>query len=71
MNIEEKFRDSTKCVHIGTDPDPTWGSIVTPIYQTTTYAIPNISELIERGTGIRKQATHTPVQGTPRREQPR
>lgn len=48
MTIEKKYGDSTKCVHIGTDADPTWGSIITPIYQTTTYAIPNVPELIQR-----------------------
>jgi methionine-gamma-lyase len=42
------FGPSTKCVHAGTEADPSWGSIVTPIYQTTTYAIPNVSELIAR-----------------------
>ena len=37
---------STKCVHVGTEADPTWGSVVTPIYQTTTYSIPNVEDLI-------------------------
>jgi O-acetylhomoserine/O-acetylserine sulfhydrylase-like pyridoxal-dependent enzyme len=37
---------STKCVHVGSEPDPVYGSIVTPIHQTTTYAIPNVAELV-------------------------
>jgi methionine-gamma-lyase len=48
MKKKENFGPSTKCVHVGSEPDPTWGSIVTPIHQTTTYAIPNVGELIAR-----------------------
>ncbi len=48
MVKEENFGSSTKCVHLGTEPDPSWGSITTPIYQTTTYAVPNVAELIAR-----------------------
>ena len=48
MTKEEDFGRSTKCVHAGTEPDPTWGSIVPPIYQTTTYAVPDVPELIAR-----------------------
>ena len=31
----------TRCVHAGQSPDPTTGSIMTPIYQTSTYAQPS------------------------------
>ena len=48
MTKEKIYGDSTKCVHVGTDADPTWGAVVTPIYQTTTYAIPDVPELIAR-----------------------
>ncbi len=48
MTKKENMGLSTKCVHVGTEPDPAWGSIVTPIYQTTTYAVPNVTELIAR-----------------------
>jgi methionine-gamma-lyase len=48
LTEKKNYGESTKCVHVGTDADPTWGSIVTPIYQTTTYAIPNVSELVAR-----------------------
>jgi cystathionine beta-lyase/cystathionine gamma-synthase len=34
-------------VHIGGGVDTAYGSLVTPIYQTTTYEIPSIAELIE------------------------
>jgi len=27
----------TKFIHAGTEPDPTTGAIMTPIYQTSTY----------------------------------
>ncbi len=32
MNIE------TLAIHAGQDPDPVWGAVMTPIYQTSTYA---------------------------------
>ncbi|MBN2334737.1 aminotransferase class I/II-fold pyridoxal phosphate-dependent enzyme [Candidatus Bathyarchaeota archaeon] len=48
MTKKEDFGRSTKCVHTGTEPDPAWGSIVPPIYQTTTYAVPDVPELIAR-----------------------
>lgn len=28
----------TKCIHAGVEPDPTTGAVMTPIYQTSTYA---------------------------------
>ena len=45
---EHNYGPSTKCVHTGTEEDPSWGAIVTPIYQTTTYAVPDVPELIAR-----------------------
>ena len=48
MIDEKSLGPSTKCVHVGTEPDPAHGAIATPIYQTTTYAIPNVGELIAR-----------------------
>lgn len=29
---------STRAIHAGQEPDPTTGAIMTPIYQTSTYA---------------------------------
>ncbi len=28
----------TRAIHVGQDPDPTTGAVITPIYQTSTYA---------------------------------
>ncbi|MBW2178629.1 MAG: PLP-dependent transferase, partial [Deltaproteobacteria bacterium] len=47
MENKEGLGQSTKCVHIGGGVDTAYGSLVTPIYQTTTYEIPSIAELIE------------------------
>ena len=35
---EENMKFGTKAIHAGVDPDPTTGAIMTPIYQTSTYA---------------------------------
>lgn len=35
---------STKAIHAGQDPDPTTGAVMTPIYQTATYAQTGINE---------------------------
>ncbi len=59
MTKKEDLGYSTKCVHIGTEPDPAWGSIVTPIYQTSTYAIPDVRELIERYRNKKPGYTYT------------
>jgi len=32
------FRPATRAVHAGSDPDPSTGAVVVPIYQTSTYA---------------------------------
>jgi len=40
---------STKQVHAGTKPDPLTGSILTPIYQTTTYVQPSVDEYLAKG----------------------
>lgn len=48
MTDDRGLGPSTKCVHAGTEPDPAHGAIATPIYQTTTYAIPSVEELIAR-----------------------
>ena len=48
MKKEEGLGPSTKCVHVASDPDPAYGAIVPPIYQSTTYAVPNVPDLIAR-----------------------
>ncbi|MDX1939184.1 MAG: cystathionine gamma-synthase [Saprospiraceae bacterium] len=34
----ENMKFATKAIHAGVDPDPTSGAVMTPIYQTSTYA---------------------------------
>jgi len=38
MSNDKQYRFGTKAIHAGIKPDPTTGAIMTPIYQTTTYA---------------------------------
>lgn len=44
-------RFDTKCVHLGTHPDPTTGALATPIYQTSTFAFRNADEGARRFKG--------------------
>ena len=46
MTSTKKQRFGTRAVHAGQQPDPTTGAIMTPIYQTSTYA--------QEGIGIHK-----------------
>jgi len=39
----------TRQIHAGVTPDPLTGSILTPIYQTTTYVQPSVDEYMSRG----------------------
>ena len=43
------MRFSTKQIHAGIEIDPKTGSIVTPIYQTTTYVQPSVDEYLSKG----------------------
>src|SRR5271156_4331687 len=47
---------STDAIHIGQEPDPTTGSIVAPIYQTSTY----VQESIGRNKGFDYARTNHP-----------
>ena len=40
---------STRQIHAGVTPDPITGSILTPIYQTTTYVQPSVDEYMSKG----------------------
>jgi len=40
---------STRQIHAGVTPDPMTGSILTPIYQTTTYVQPSVDEYMSKG----------------------
>ncbi|MBA4801677.1 MAG: cystathionine gamma-synthase [Euryhalocaulis sp.] len=39
--MHDNKRIATRCIHAGQSPDPTTGAIMTPIYQTSTYAQPS------------------------------
>ena len=39
----------TRQIHAGVTPDPTTGSILTPIYQSTTFVQPSIDEYLSKG----------------------
>jgi cystathionine beta-lyase/cystathionine gamma-synthase len=43
------MRFSTKQIHAGIEADPKTGSILTPIYQTTTYVQPSVDEYLSKG----------------------
>ena len=38
MKLPERARFATICLHAGQTPDPSTGAIITPIFQTATYA---------------------------------
>jgi len=46
MRPDQKTRFATRAIHAGQRPDPTTGAIMTPIYQTSTYA--------QEGIGVHK-----------------
>jgi cystathionine gamma-lyase len=37
MQREKELGFSTRAIHVGSDPDPTTGAVITPIYATSTY----------------------------------
>jgi cystathionine gamma-lyase len=37
-NMNDNMKFATKAIHAGQEPDPTTGAVMTPIYQTSTYA---------------------------------
>lgn len=43
------MRFSTKQIHAGVEPDPITGSILTPIYQSTTYVQESVDKYLSRG----------------------
>jgi methionine-gamma-lyase len=59
MAESKEIGPSTRCVHIGSEPDPAWGSIVPPIYQSTTYAVPNVPDLVARYSRKKNAYTYT------------
>jgi len=52
-----KFR--TKQIHAGVEPDPVTGSILTPIYQTTTYVQPSVDGYLSKGYSYSRSGNPT------------
>lgn len=50
---------STKQIHDGVTPDPLTGSILTPIYQTTTYVQDSVDEYLAKGYSYSRSANPT------------
>jgi len=50
---------STRQVHSGVEPDPVTGSILTPIYQTTTYVQDSVDEYLAKGYSYSRSANPT------------
>ena len=45
--MTERPNRATRVVHAGLDPDPTYGSVIPPIHQTSTYVQPSPGEFVE------------------------
>jgi cystathionine gamma-lyase len=50
---------TTRQIHSGVQPDPVTGSILTPIYQTTTYVQPSVDEYLSKGYSYSRSANPT------------
>ncbi len=50
---------STRQIHAGVTPDPATGSILTPIYQTTTYVQPSVDKYLEKGYSYSRSGNPT------------
>ena len=50
---------TTQQIHSGVEPDPVTGSILTPIYQTTTYVQPSVDEYLSKGYSYSRSANPT------------
>ena len=57
MKLPGNARFSTVCIHAGQEPDPSTGSIITPIYQTSTY----VQEALGRHKGYEYARTQNPT----------
>ena len=53
------MRFRTKQIHAGVTPDPTTGSILTPIHQSTTFVQPSIDEYMATGYSYSRSANPT------------
>jgi cystathionine gamma-lyase len=50
---------TTKQIHAGVTPDPVTGSILTPVYQTTTYVQDSVDEYLAKGYSYSRSANPT------------
>lgn len=50
---------TTRQIHAGVTPDPVTGSILTPIYQSTTYVQPSVDAYLSRGFSYSRTANPT------------
>jgi cystathionine gamma-lyase len=50
---------TTKQIHAGVTPDPSTGSILTPVYQTTTYVQDSVDEYLAKGYSYSRSANPT------------
>ncbi len=50
---------TTKQIHAGVKPDPETGSILTPVYQTTTYVQESVDEYLSKGYSYSRSANPT------------
>ena len=57
MTLPPDARFATTCIHAGQQPDPSTGAVVTPIYQTSTYA----QEALGRHKGYEYARTQNPT----------
>lgn len=53
------MRFSTKQIHAGTEPDPVTGSVLPPIYQSTTFAQPSVDEYLSKGYSYSRSGNPT------------
>ena len=57
MKLPKNARFSTVCIHAGQEPDPATGALITPIYQTSTYA----QEALGKHKGFEYARTQNPT----------
>ncbi len=53
------MRFATKQIHAGVEPDPTTGSILTPIYQSTTFVQESVDRYLEKGYSYSRSGNPT------------
>ena len=53
------MRFATKQIHAGAEPDPATGSVLPPIYQSTTFAQPSVDEYLSKGYSYSRSGNPT------------